>query len=359
MDKKKIKDLEQDLLEQLEKLKSFLNESNSHQSPNFPQWNKELRQTEEKLNSIHHWIKMAAELHHCDEIIQSNDAELSELAKSEKEELNKQLKILEESVYKILVPPDPRNEKDIILELRAGTGGDESSLFAQELARMYVRYAQNKGFLCEAISMSLSGKGGYKEAVYSIEKKGTFGMEGPYGIFKFESGVHRVQRVPETESSGRIHTSTVTVAVLLEVESYEVNINPTDLRIDTYRASGHGGQYLQKTDSAVRITHLPTGLVVQCQDERSQGRNRDKALKLLRAKINHRVQEEQAKKISENRKMQVGTGDRSEKIRTYNFPQDRITDHRVNISVHNMQDVLDGHLDEIIDALKKREKESL
>lgn len=357
MDKKKIDELNKKLTEQFEKLKISLSEPNSHQNQNYPQWSKEQRQIQEKLEAIAEWNKIAQEIQNCEEMIQSGDPELSQLAKMEKEKCSKRYSEFEEIITKILVPPDPKDEKDIILEIRAGTGGDESSLFAQELARMYVRFSQDKGFICEALSISLSGKGGYKEAIYTVEKKGATGL-GPYGILKYESGVHRVQRVPITESSGRIHTSTVTVAVLPEVESYEININPSDLRIDTYRASGHGGQNIQKTDSAVRITHIPTGFVVQCQDERSQGKNREKAFKVLRARLNQMVQEEQEKKLCENRKILIGTGDRSEKIRTYNFPQDRITDHRINLSIHNIQEVLDGHLDEMILALQKSERES-
>ncbi len=357
MDKKKIEEIAKKLTEQFEKLKSSLSEPNSHQNPSYPQWSKEQRQIQEKLEAISEWNKIAQEIQNCDELIASEDPELGELAKSEKERVSKKYLEFEEVITRILTPPDPKDEKDIILEIRAGTGGDESSLFAQELARMYVRFAQNKGFICEALSVSLSGKGGYKEAIYTIEKKGATGP-GPYGVLKFESGVHRVQRVPTTESSGRIHTSTVTVAVLIEVESYEININPSDLRIDTYRASGHGGQNIQKTDSAVRITHIPTGFVVQCQDERSQGRNREKAFKVLRARLNQMVQEEQEKKLSESRKMLIGTGDRSEKIRTYYFPQDRITHNRINLSIHDIQDVLDGHLEEMILALQKADRES-
>jgi peptide chain release factor 1 len=263
-------------------------------------------------------------------------------------ELNQMLKLLEESkdkLLKLLIPKDPYDEKDIIMEIRAGAGGEEAALFAGDLFRMYGKYAEKKHWKTEVMSSNPTGLGGFKEIVFSIEGKNV------YARMKFESGVHRVQRVPDTEASGRIHTSTVTVAVLVEPEEVEVVVNPTDLRIDTYRSSGAGGQHVNKTDSAVRITHMPSGIVVACQDERSQHQNREKAMRILRAKLLEQQQINQEKEIAQKRKLQVGSGERSEKIRTYNFPQSRITDHRIGLTVHNLEFVLEGELEDIIDAL--------
>ena len=239
------------------------------------------------------------------------------------------------------------------MEIRAGAGGDEAGLFAADLLRMYTRFAETHGWTIEPIDSSISERGGIKEVVMQISGPGV------WAHFKYERGVHRVQRVPTTEASGRIHTSTATVAVLPEAEDVDIRIDPSELRIDTYRASGAGGQHINKTESAIRITHLPSGIVVACQDERSQGKNRAKAMKLLRSKLLEQVQEKQAKEISQNRRSQVGTGDRSEKIRTYNFPQDRITDHRINFNVHNLPSVMEGNLDNLIKELQKREQEKL
>lgn len=264
-------------------------------------------------------------------------AELNDL-KKKNEELEHELKIL-------LLPKDPNDEKSVIVEIRGGAGGDEAALFAGDLFRMYTRYAENKGWRTEILDANPSDLGGFKEVIFTVDG------DGAYSKLKYESGVHRVQRVPTTESSGRIHTSTVTVAVLPEAEEVDVDINQNDLRIDTYCASGAGGQYVNKTESAVRITHLPTGVVVTCQDEKSQLKNREKAMRVLRAKILELEQEKQRSEVAETRKNQVGTGDRSERIRTYNFPQGRVTDHRIGLTLHKLDFILNGEIDELVDAL--------
>jgi peptide chain release factor 1 len=278
-------------------------------------------------------------------IEEETDEELVDLAKEELKILEKRLEELEKLLPILLLPKDPNDEKNVILEIRAGAGGEEAALFAAELLRMYQRYAERKGWKFEILDANDTGLGGFKEVVAKIEGKGA------YSRLKYESGVHRVQRVPITESSGRIHTSTVTVAVLPEVDEVDIEINPEELKIETMRASGHGGQHVNKTESAVRITHIPTGIVVTCQNERSQHQNKATALKILRAKLYELAQREQHEKIQKERRAQVGTGERCEKIRTYNFPQNRVTDHRVGITIYNLPEVLDGDLDEFIDAL--------
>lgn len=278
-------------------------------------------------------------------IAESDDEELKELAVLEIEELEPRIAQLEEEFPVLLLPKDPNDEKNVIVEIRAGAGGDEAALFAGNLFRMYTRYAEEKRWKTEILSSSESGIGGFKEMIFIIEGQGA------YSRLKYESGVHRVQRVPETEASGRIHTSTATVAVLPEAEEVEVNIDPNDLRIDTYRSSGSGGQHVNTTDSAVRITHIPTGLVVSCQDEKSQHKNREKAMKVLVARLNDVVQQKAQAEMDAARRSQVGTGDRSERIRTYNFPQGRVTDHRINLTAYQLNMVLDGDLDQFIDAL--------
>ena len=245
----------------------------------------------------------------------------------------------------LLLPRDPNDDKNVIIEIRGGAGGEEAALFAATLMRMYSMYAESKGWKTEIINESPTELGGYKEVSFMIEG------DGAYSRLKFESGVHRVQRVPDTESQGRIHTSTVTVAVLPEVDDVEIEINPADLQVDTYRASGAGGQHVNKTESAIRITHLPTGLVVECQDERSQHKNRDKAMKVLRSRLYEQAQKEQTDKIASERKSQVGTGDRSERIRTYNYPQGRVSDHRIGLTLYHLEQILNGNVDEIFDAL--------
>ena len=259
-------------------------------------------------------------------------------SKADEERCAQELKLL-------LLPRDPNDDKNVIVEIRGGAGGEEAALFAGSLYRMYSMYGERRGWKSEILNANPTELGGYKEISFSISG------EGAYSRLKFESGVHRVQRVPETEAAGRIHTSTVTVAILPEVEEVEVEINPGDLQIDTFRSSGAGGQHINKTESAIRITHLPTGMVVECQDERSQFKNKDKAMKILRSRLYEKKQQEQTDKIASERKLQVGTGDRSERIRTYNFPQGRVTDHRIGLTLYKLDSVMDGDLDELLDAL--------
>ena len=273
------------------------------------------------------------------------DKDLRQMIQEEYTCANESLDILVENIRILLLPRDPNDDKNVIVEIRAGAGGEESALFAHSLHRMYTMYAEKRGFRLEAINLNETELGGCKEVSIMISGQGA------YSRFKFESGVHRVQRVPETETGGRIHTSTVTVAVLPEAEDVELEINPADLQIDTYRSSGAGGQHINKTESAIRITHLPTGTVVECQDERSQFKNKDKAMKVLRARLLEQKQSEQQSAIAADRKSQVGTGDRSERIRTYNFPQGRVTDHRIGLTLYKIESILNGDLDEIVDAL--------
>lgn len=273
------------------------------------------------------------------------DDELRELAKMELAELEPQVEPLEAELKVLLLPKDPNDEKNVILEIRAGTGGDEAALFGADLLRMYSRYAERAGWKTEIMELNETGIGGVKEAVMLIKGKGA------YSRLKYESGAHRVQRVPETESSGRVHTSAATVAVLPEVDDVEVDLNPNDVRVDVYRASGNGGQCVNTTDSAVRLTHEPTGLVVTCQDEKSQIKNKEKAFKVLRSRLYDLKMQEQNDEISQQRKSQVGSGDRSERIRTYNFPQGRVSEHRTGVTLYKLDDFLDGDMDEIIDGL--------
>lgn len=276
---------------------------------------------------------------------EGQDKEMEELIRLELAEAEETLKNCSDELKILLLPKDPNDEKNVIMEIRGGTGGDEAALFAADLMRMYSMYAESRRWKIDILSSNPTDIGGYKEVCFSIEGQGA------YSRLKFESGVHRVQRVPSTESGGRIHTSAVTVAVLPEVEEVEVDINPNDLRIDVFRAGGPGGQCVNTTDSAVRITHLPTGIVVSCQDEKSQFKNKDKAMKILRSRIYEVLEEERHKEIADERKSQVGSGDRSERIRTYNFPQGRVTDHRINLTLYKLEQVLNGSLDELLDAL--------
>ncbi len=273
------------------------------------------------------------------------DPELKALAEEEKKAATEDLERISEELKILLLPQDPNDSKNVIIEIRGGAGGEEAALFAASLTRMYSMYSEARRWKLEIVNANETELGGYKEVSMMVEG------EGAYSRLKYESGVHRVQRVPETETSGRIHTSTVTVAVMPEADEVEVDINPADLQIDTYRASGAGGQHVNKTESAIRITHIPTGTIVECQDERSQHKNREKALKVLRSRIYEKMMAEQAESIASDRRAQVGTGDRSERIRTYNFPQGRVTDHRIGLTLYKIEQIMNGDIDEIVDSL--------
>ncbi len=281
------------------------------------------------------------------ELLEENgqDHELKELAQAEYDEQKEVIRRLEEELKLLLLPRDENDERSVIVEIRGGAGGEEAALFAHSLQRMYTMYAESKGWKAEVVSANETELGGMKEVSFSVEG------EGVYSRMKYESGVHRVQRVPETETQGRVHTSTVTVAVMPEAEEVDVQINPADLKIDTFRSSGAGGQHINKTSSAIRVTHLPTGMVVECQDERSQYKNKDKALKVLRSRLLAQEQKKKDDEIAAQRRSQVGTGDRSERIRTYNYPQGRVTDHRIGLTLYKLDAILDGAIDEVIDAL--------
>lgn len=301
---------------------------------------------EEVVYTYREYKKVSRDIENAEMLLrEENDPELRDLAAEELELLKERKEELTERLKVLLLPKDPNDEKNVILEIRAGTGGEEAALFAADLLRMYLKFAERRGWRSEMMSSSPTDLGGFKEAIVLIEGRGA------YSQLKFESGVHRVQRVPETEASGRIHTSAATVAVLPEAEEVDVAIDPKDLRIDVFCSTGPGGQSVNTTQSAVRITHLPTGIVVTCQDEKSQHKNRDKAMKVLRARLLDKMQREQQEKIAAARRSQVGTGDRSERIRTYNFPQNRVTDHRVGLTLYRLGEVLDGDLDELITAL--------
>ena len=307
---------------------------------------KKRSEMESIVNAYDEYTSMLKKLKDAEGMVESEtDPELKELAELEVSELKPQIEKMEGQLKLLLIPKDEDDQKNTIFEIRAGTGGEEAALFAADLYRMYTRYAEKQGWKCELMSMNDTGLGGIKEVVFSIQGSGVFGK------LKFESGVHRVQRVPETEAGGRIHTSAATVAVLPEAEEVDVQIDENDLRVDVFRASGPGGQCVNRTDSAVRITHLPTGLVVSCQDEKSQHKNKAKAIRILRARLFDKVKEEKDSARAENRRNQVGSGDRSERIRTYNFPQQRLTDHRINLTLYKLDEVMEGNLDEIIDAL--------
>ena len=314
--------------------------------PTWQKYIKEMGEMEPIVKKYEEYKKAKEDLQEAKDIVENEtDEEMRDLAKMEIGDLEEQIEKNEEELKILLLPKDPNDEKNVILEVRAGTGGDEAALFAQDLLRMYMRYAERHRWKTELMDVNDTGIGGIKEAVVLIKGKGA------YSRLKYESGVHRVQRVPETESAGRVHTSAATVAVLPEVDDVEVDLNPNDVRVDVYRASGNGGQCVNTTDSAVRLTHEPTGLVVTCQDEKSQIKNKEKAFKVLKARLYDLKVQEQNKEISEARKSQVGSGDRSERIRTYNFPQGRVSEHRIGLTLYKLNSILDGDLDEIIDGL--------
>lgn len=307
---------------------------------------KEMSDLEPIVKEYTAYKKAKEELEEAKEILElDDDEELREMAREELKSNEAAIEQFTENLKILLLPKDPNDDKNVILEVRAGTGGDEAALFGSDLLRMYLRYAERMRWKTELIESNETEIGGVKEAVLLIKGKGA------YSRLKYESGVHRVQRVPETESGGRVHTSAASIAVMPEVDDVEVNLDPNDVRIDVYRASGNGGQCVNTTDSAVRLTHIPTGLVVTCQDEKSQIKNKDKAFKVLKARLYDLMQQEQNDKIAAERKSQIGSGDRSERIRTYNFPQSRITDHRINLTLYKLDSFLDGDLDEVIDAL--------
>ena len=291
------------------------------------------------------YVRVSSEAEDALALSGEDDREMADMALEEYRALKKRIPVLEEELRTLLLPRDPDDDKNVVVEIRAGTGGEEAALFAGVLFRMYTMYSDSKGFKTEVVSSNETGLGGYKEITFTVSG------EGAYSRFKFESGVHRVQRVPETETSGRIHTSAATVAVLPEAEEVDVEINPGDLEIETIKSSGAGGQHVNKTESAIRMVHKPTGIVIECQDERSQFKNRDKAMKLLRAKLYDMKLREQTDEIASKRRSQVGSGDRSERIRTYNFPQGRVTDHRIGLTLYTLESFINGDMDQVIDAL--------
>lgn len=344
---------EQSIREELEQLQKKLDDPTIYSDKSYPKLAKRISALEEIVSLFDDKSKLLAYLDSAEQLKKSSDAEMAEMATDETTSLQKLIEQNEETLISALTPQDPNNERDVIIEIRAAAGGDESSLFAGELYRMYVRWAETHDFKIELLSESPNETGGFKEIVFAVR-----GVDA-YKNLKFEAGVHRVQRVPVTESQGRIHTSTVTVAVLPEAEEADIEINPNDLRIDVFRSGGHGGQSVNTTDSAVRITHLPSGLVVTNQDEKSQIKNKAKAMSILRSRLLQQKIEEEQKQQSDARSKLIGTGDRSEKIRTYNFPQDRITDHRIGYSRSNIPGALDGSIDDLIDELQKAEHELL
>jgi peptide chain release factor 1 len=341
---------EQAIREEYEKLQAKLQDSSVYSDPAYPKLAKRQAKLEELVSLFDKISSIRRQITDAELMAQDSDPNIAEMAKAELEQLHTNLEPITYNLSEALTPKDPNDEKDVIVEIRAGAGGDEASLFAAELYRMYVRWGEIKGFKTELVSESPSEVGGFKEIIFAMHG------DDLYKQLKFEAGVHRVQRVPTTESQGRIHTSTVTVAVLPEAEETDIEINPADLRIDVFRAGGHGGQSVNTTDSAVRITHLPTGLVVANQDEKSQIKNKAKALSVLRSRLLQMKIDEDQKTLSDARKKLIGSGDRSEKIRTYNFPQDRITDHRIGYSRSNIPGALSGQIDDLIEKLADYER---
>jgi peptide chain release factor 1 len=323
-------------------------------SPQFRELSMEYARLVPFAHGLEEYRRLERDLAAAREMLSDADAGMRSLGAEELARVQAALESAEAKLHSLLVPQDPRDDKSLFLEIRAGTGGDEAAIFAGDLFRMYARYAEAKGFTVEVLSESPGEHGGYRELISRIAGRGAFSR------FKFEAGTHRVQRVPATEAQGRIHTSACTVAILPELDEVEaIEINPADLRVDTFRSSGAGGQHVNKTDSAVRLTHLPTGIVVECQDERSQHKNRSRAMALLRARLLAAEQEKRQSEQARSRRLQVGSGDRSERIRTYNFPQGRVTDHRINLTLYKLQQVLDGDLDELVDALQQEHQAEL
>lgn len=347
-----------DIEEKLKEIKSRFEEVNAAMSDpavfddpqKYTELTKERSDLEELVKDYDKWMELKSRQKGNNELIEANeDAEITEMAKEENREIKQELAKMGEDIKMKLIPKDPEDSKNAIIEVRAGTGGDEAAIFAGDLFDMYRRYADKQGWKMSLMNIAESDKGGYKEIVFQLEGEEVFGK------MKYESGVHRVQRVPETESQGRVHTSAATVAVLPEVEDVDIDINPSDIRVDTFRASGAGGQHVNKTDSAIRLTHEPTGIVVECQEERSQHQNKEKAMTMLRAKMYDIELEKKQKERADERKSQVSTGDRSAKIRTYNFPQGRFTDHRINLTLYDLDNIMKGGIDEAIEALRVQE----
>ena len=313
--------------------------------PTFQKYAKAHAELSEIVSKYEEYLNLTKQLAQAKELLADDDPDVAAMAREEVDSLEESIASCTQELKVMLLPNDPRDVRNVLVEIRAGTGGEEAALFAADLFRMYTRYAERTNWSTELLSVNETELGGFKEIIFMVVGKGAFSR------LKYESGVHRVQRVPTTEAGGRIHTSAATVAVLPEAEEVELEINPNDLRIDVYRASGHGGQHVNTTDSAVRITHLPTGMVVTCQDEKSQLKNKEKALKILRARLLDQIEQEQRQKEAQDRRSQIGSGDRSERIRTYNFPQSRVTDHRIGLTLYRLEEILDGDLNEIIDAL--------
>ncbi len=345
----KLKNFEEKYNKLIEKLSSPEVMSNPEKIKEF---GKKASDLEEIVDLAKQYRKVIASLEEAGEMLDlEKDEEMKDFLKEEINKNNESKTVLERQIKVQLAPRDPNDKKSVIVEVRAGAGGDEAALFAEVLYRLYTKYAESRRWKHTILSSSRLGIGGFKEMIFEIEG------EGVYGTMKYESGVHRVQRVPVTESQGRIHTSTATVAVLPEVEDVEVKIDPNDLRIDVFRSSGPGGQSVNTTDSAVRVTHIPSGIIISCQDEKSQLQNKDKALKILRARIKEEEERKQKDEQTENRRMQIGTGDRSERIRTYNYPQGRVTDHRINLTLHKLEEILEGNIEELITELKTADEE--